>query len=108
MATVDARGPVSNRSAVRALGWAAGMRLEIRAVSGSVLVHPSEDGLFTLAKQGYMRLPAVARHWCALEVGEKVLLVAEPQRNTLVIHTMSTVESLVTGYHACLFGGEAS
>jgi hypothetical protein len=79
VATVDARGRVSDRSAVWALGWAAGLRLEIRAVSGSVLVRPSEYGLFTLTKQGYLRLPAVARHWCALRAGERVLLLAEPQ-----------------------------
>ncbi|MEU6268354.1 AbrB/MazE/SpoVT family DNA-binding domain-containing protein [Saccharopolyspora shandongensis] len=108
MATVDARGRVSDRSAVRALQWTAGLRLEIRAVSGSILVRPSQDGLFTLTRQSYVRLPAAARHWCALQAGEKVLLVAEPHDNTLLIHTMSTVEALVTEYHARLLGGEAS
>ncbi|PKW17620.1 hypothetical protein A8926_5606 [Saccharopolyspora spinosa] len=108
VATVDARGRVSDRSAVRALQWAAGLRLEIRAVSGSILVRPSQDGLFTLTRQGYVRLPAAARHWCTLQAREKVLLIAEPHDNTLLIHTMSTVETLVTEYHADLLGGAAS
>ncbi len=75
--SVDARGRVSDRAVVRRLGWQVGTRLQLRIVSGSVIIHARDDGLFTLTGQGYVRLPAPARHRCALHGGDKVLLAAD-------------------------------
>lgn len=105
--SVDARGRVSDRAVVRRLGWQIGTRLQLRIVSGSVIIHARDDGLFTLTGQGYVRLPAPARHRCALHGGDKVLLAAEPQQNTLVIHTMPTVAAAFRELHERLWTGDA-
>lgn len=105
--SLDARGRVSGRTVVRALGWQVGTRLHLRIVSGSVIIHAREDGLFTLTGQGHVRLPAPARHRCALHGGDKVLLAAEPQQDTLVIHTMPTVAAAFRDLHDRLWAGDA-
>ncbi len=108
VAAVDTRGRVSDRSVVQALGWREDQRLEMRAVPGSVVVRASDNGLFTLTSQGYLRLPAAARHWCALVPGERVLLASDRRQDAVIIHTMSTVWALVAEYHAALLGGATS
>lgn len=106
VASVDCRGRVSDRSVLRSLSWAAGQRLEIRAVEGSVMVACREDGVFSLTAQGYLRLPAAVRHWCALQPGQRVLLAAEPGHDALAVHTMPVIDALLTEPHARMFGGE--
>ncbi|MCA1191997.1 AbrB/MazE/SpoVT family DNA-binding domain-containing protein [Saccharopolyspora sp. 6V] len=91
---------------LRSLSWAAGQRLEIRAVEGSVMVACREDGVFSLTAQGYLRLPAAVRHWCALQPGQRVLLAAEPGHDALAVHTMPVIDALLTEPHARMFGGE--
>lgn len=108
VASVDARGRISDRAVVRSLGWPAGERLEIRAVGGSVLVARRDDGVFSLTSQGYVRLPATVRHWCALSPTDRVLVVAEPARDAVAIHTMPTLQDLLADPHARLFGGETA
>ena len=108
VASVDARGRISDRSVVRSLGWRAGQRLEIRAVAGSVLVARRDDGVFALTSQGYLRLPATVRHWCALSPGDRVLVVAEPARDAVAVHTMPILHALLADFHARMFGGETA
>ena len=108
VASVDARGRVSDRSVVRSLGWRAGQRLEIRAVGGSVLVARRDDGVFSLTTQAYLRLPATVRHWCGLSSGDRVLVAAEPARDAVAVHTMPTLQALLVDSHARMFGGETA
>ena len=108
VASVDARGRISDRSVVRSLGWRAGQRLQIRAVAGSVLVARRDDGVFSLTSQGYLRLPATVRHWCALSPGDRVLVVAEPARDAVAVHTMPTLHALLVDVHTRMFGGETA
>jgi hypothetical protein len=47
-----------------ALGWQPGTRLEIRESHGLVLVTASDHGVFSMTRQGHLRLPATVRRWC--------------------------------------------
>ncbi|MCP3803471.1 AbrB/MazE/SpoVT family DNA-binding domain-containing protein [Allokutzneria sp. A3M-2-11 16] len=40
-----------------------------------------------MTKQGHLRLPASVRHCCGLVPGDRVLLVADPDQNVLVVCT---------------------
>jgi hypothetical protein len=65
LATLDCNGRLAETTVVRALGWVLGTRLDIHKSSGLVLVVADLRGVFRLTGQGYVRLPATVRHWCA-------------------------------------------
>lgn len=64
MAAVDTKGRIADRQVMVALGWQPGTRLEIRESHGLVLVTASDHGVFSMTRQGHLRLPATVRRWC--------------------------------------------
>jgi bifunctional DNA-binding transcriptional regulator/antitoxin component of YhaV-PrlF toxin-antitoxin module len=106
IASVDSRGRIAEQSVVRALGWSAGQRLEIRVASGVIVVRADPAGVFVLARRCHVPIPAAVRRWCALESGQRVLLAVVPERRVLVIHTMAAVEEMLHARHAALLGGD--
>jgi hypothetical protein len=71
---------------LRALGWSAGHRLDIREAAGTLTVVPNPAGDHQVTGQGHLRIPAVMRHRCGLATGDRVLLVADPDRSQLAIY----------------------
>jgi bifunctional DNA-binding transcriptional regulator/antitoxin component of YhaV-PrlF toxin-antitoxin module len=108
LATIDCNGRVAETAMINALGWEPGTRLDIRENSGLVLVTASRQGVFSLAGQGYLRLPATVRHWCGLVPGDRVLLAAEPGQGRLVVHPPTALDAMITQFHASVLGGEAA
>jgi hypothetical protein len=80
LATIDCNGRLADTTVSRALGWAPHTRLDNHESGGLVLVVADGHGVFRLTGQGYVRLPAAVRHWCALLPGDRVLLAADPDR----------------------------
>jgi hypothetical protein len=108
LATIDCNGRVAETAVINALGWVPGTRLDIRETGGLVLVIASRHGAFSLAGQGYLRLPATVRHWCGLVPGDRVLLAAEPGQGRLVVHPPAALDAMITQFHASVLGGEAA
>jgi hypothetical protein len=108
LATIDCNGRVAETAVINALGWVPGTRLDIRENSGLVLVTASRHGVFSLAGQGYLRLPATVRHWCGLVPGDWVLLAADPADGLLVVHPPTALDAMITQFHASVLGGEAA
>lgn len=52
-------------------------------------------------------MPVAVRRWCAVRAGDRVLLVAAPDRGVLVVHTMAALDAMLGRYHAALAGGES-
>jgi hypothetical protein len=107
LATLDDRGRVADQLVTRALGWARGTPLDIRAVGGLVLVRADRDGLFAVTSRGYVRLAAVVRHRCHLAAGDRVLLAADPTQGLLVVHPPAVLDALVDQLHAAVLGADA-
>lgn len=106
LAAVDCHGRVADRVVLTALGWVSGTRVSIREDSGLIVVSADPHGVFALTRQGHLNLPAGVRRWCALVPGDRVLLAAEPDRATLVVHPPAALDAMVSRSHQAVFGGE--
>lgn len=108
MTTLDCRGRVANQAALRALGWTAGRRLQIRETHGLVIIHADPHGVFQVTSRGHLRLPANVRHCCGLATGERVLLAADPTQKQLVIYPPAALDTIIAERHTRLQGGETT
>ena len=106
LAAVDCHGRIGDRALPRALGWPVGTRLEIREDRGLIVVLADPRGVFRVTGPGYVQLPAVVRHWCALAAGDRVFLAADPLAGRLVVHPPAAVDAMVAAAHAAVWGGE--
>jgi hypothetical protein len=102
MGKIDQWGLISNRATIDALGWTTGDHLHIALVSGSVVAHRDPAGAFTMGAKPYLNLPATVRHRSGLSGGELVLLAADPNHDVLVVHPLTALDEMITGYHASL------
>ncbi len=89
-----------------ALRWGPGTRLDIREACGLLVVQATPGGVFVVTKQGHLRLPASVRHCCGLVPGDRVLLVADPGQEVLVVHPPASLDELLVARHAELVGGD--
>jgi hypothetical protein len=105
LAVVDCRGRVADRAVVMALGWVSGTRLNIRESRGLLVVRTDAHGVFSVTKQGYLRLPATVRHCCGLVPGDRVLLAADPRRDLLIVYPPAALDDLFAQRHAGLWDG---
>jgi hypothetical protein len=108
LVAVDNRGRIADREVYRALGWPPGARVDIREQAGLVLVVRDPQGVFSVDRRGHLRLPAAARRWCGIAVGDRVLLAAEPDRGVLVVHPAAALDAMVTEAYRALLGGAAA
>jgi hypothetical protein len=92
LAAVDDRGRVADRIVMRALGWQAGLRLAIAEAGGVLTVRADPHGTCAVTGQGYLRLPAVLRHRCALAAGDRVLLAADPAQSRLTVYPPAALD----------------
>lgn len=107
LATIDCDGRAANVTVIRALGWAADTRLNVRERGGLVLVTADRQGVFGLTPQGHLQLPATVRRWCGLATRDRVLLGAEPNDGLLVVYPPATLDEMITQVHAQALGGDA-
>lgn len=106
LAAVDCRGRVADRAVVMALGWVPGTRLNIRESGGLLVICTDTHGVFSVTKQGHLRLPASVRHCCGLVPGDRVLLAANPQGDLLIVYPPATLDDLFAQRHAGLGDGD--
>jgi hypothetical protein len=107
LATVDCRGRVADHTVLRALGWVAGTRLDMRESGGLILVTAHRQGVFSVTSQGHLRLSATVRHWCGLAAGDRVLLAGDPAEGLLVVHPPAALDAMTTQFHAGVLGGDS-
>lgn len=106
MAAVDCRGRVADRAVLTALSWTPGTRLDIREACGLLLISRDDHGVFTVTKQGHLRLPATVRHRCGPVPGDRVLLAADPERDLLIVHSPAALDDLLAQRHTEVLGGD--
>ncbi|WP_433869261.1 hypothetical protein [Saccharopolyspora sp. CA-218241] len=106
MGRVDASGRVLDREVLRALGWRPGQPLAMRAVPGSVVLWPDPLAVHGVSPRSCVVLPAAVRAGSGLRCGDRVLLVADPGREVLVVHALVVVEAALRPVHTGLVGGD--
>lgn len=95
MATVDHRGRVADRYVTAALGWHAGTRLNIREHDGLLVVTADPHGVFKPTKEGYLRLPADVRRVAGVSSGDRVLLTAHVDRQSVTVFPPVALDALL-------------
>ncbi|GAA0739650.1 hypothetical protein GCM10010199_63840 [Dactylosporangium roseum] len=93
--TVDARGRLADGSPARVLGWLPGQLLTIVITAGVVQLSTAQDSGVAVTKQGYLRLPSEIRHAVGLVQGDRVLAVARPALDTVMIYSMPVLAELL-------------
>ncbi|MEV0131366.1 AbrB/MazE/SpoVT family DNA-binding domain-containing protein [Dactylosporangium sp. NPDC050688] len=93
--TIDDSGRLADRSPVRLMGWKPGHRLDITVHAGVGRVRASNDGRLTVATRGYVRIPAVVRRLLGTAVGDRVLVMLQPEQELLLVYAMATVTSML-------------
>jgi hypothetical protein len=108
LSAVDDRGRVADRVIMRALGWSAGLRLDIREAAGVLTVFADSEGVYQVTSQGQLRLPAALRRRCGLNAGDRVLLAADPQRSRLAVYPPAALDILLPQQSTGTIGGESA
>ena len=105
LATIDYHGRIAGRVVTGAVGWSAGTRLSIREDGGLIILVADRHGVFALTRSGNLHLPVGVRRWCALVAGDRVLLVAEPAQDTVVVYPPAALDAMVRQFRDVTTGG---
>ncbi|WP_337821897.1 hypothetical protein [Amycolatopsis sp. A1MSW2902] len=95
IAVIDAGGRLQDLGAVAALGWRPGDRLLITLVKTSAVIRRRSDGAFVMPRKPYVGLPTAVRRACRTVLGSRLLLVAGPSQDVLVVHPEAAVQSML-------------
>lgn len=100
IACPDASGRLSTRRLLRILNWSPGDRIDHTVVQDAIIVNRSATGRAIIGVRGDPPLPATARALAGIDPDGQALLVAAPGHDTLVVHPLSIVATLLTEYYA--------
>jgi bifunctional DNA-binding transcriptional regulator/antitoxin component of YhaV-PrlF toxin-antitoxin module len=97
-ATIDQRGRVSDRSAIRKLDWNPGQPVTILHQDQLAILQPADDGRWAVGPTGYIHLPANIQHACGMAPGDRLLLVASLTHQRLVVYTTPLVAAAISQF----------
>lgn len=106
IALMDGGGRLQDRGAVAALGWSPGDRLLITLVRTSIVIRRRPDGVFVMPRKPYVALPAPVRKGCGAMAGSRLLLVADPVHEVLIVHPEAAVQAMLRTFHTSLAAPE--
>ena len=98
-AVVDRSGRVRDRTLLTALGWAEGTRLEIRMAPGTAVLCRSADGAFQIDSRDQVVLPAATRALLGIRPGQRVVLVAMPEADLLLVHPAAVAAAWIAAHY---------
>jgi hypothetical protein len=104
--TVDDRGRLADRSALRLLAWEPGSVLRFTVLHGAIMVSPAPDGIRSVTRQGHLRLPAPVRRACDISRGDRLLVLASRDQKLLVVYTASILDSVLLTHHQVHLDGK--
>jgi hypothetical protein len=100
MAAVDHSGRVRDTVVFGVLGWEPGGRTEVGVRAEVLLMRRVQQGGAVIDARGRVFLPVAARAQLGIAVGERLLVVAVPDRDLLIVHRLSVVTALLAGHYA--------
>jgi hypothetical protein len=95
MSALDLGGRIADRVAIEALGWTPGTRLHLDAARTHLTLRAATDGTLAVSDHRYLCVPAATRHRLGLQPGDRVLLAAHPQRQTLIVYPPAALDELL-------------
>ncbi|WUA11700.1 hypothetical protein OG225_19805 [Nocardia sp. NBC_01377] len=97
--TVDIRGRLGERSAIKVLHWEPGQPLTLSAEPGRVVVVAEPTGRWTIGASGYLSLPARLRRESHIGLTDRVLLLAAPDNDVLAVYSTAYVADALACRH---------
>jgi redox-sensitive bicupin YhaK (pirin superfamily) len=98
VAAVDGSGRVRERVLLAALGWGRGERLEVRVMENALVFSPGVNGSVEVDGRDQVALPSSCRAMLRISPGQRVVLVALPDVNLLLVHPVQVVTAWI-GHH---------
>jgi hypothetical protein len=95
MSVLDRGGRMADRAAIEALAWTSGTKLHLDAARTHVTLRAAIDGALVVKDHRYLWLPAAVRHRLDLRPGDRVLLAAQPERQTLIVYPPAALDELL-------------
>ena len=95
---LDASGRIADRAVTSALGWRGGDRLTLTADAGVVIARRDPGGMVTVPRRSYVAIPAALRRRCGLEPGDRVLLAAVPEQDTLAAYSFAVADQAIRAH----------
>jgi hypothetical protein len=105
MSAVDRGGRIADRTVIDALSWAPGTRLRVDAARTHLMLRAAIDGGLAVKDHWYLWLPAATRQRLGLWPGDRVLLAAQPERQTLVVYPPAALDELLPHGRSASEGG---
>ncbi|WP_148281988.1 hypothetical protein [Amycolatopsis mediterranei] len=96
---VDSSGRLSARRLLLALNWKVGDQLALQTSDGIIVLRPATRSVSRVTKQCSVVLPAAARFRSGIHGGDGVLLAAAVEHDTLVVHSFSVLDQMMSRYH---------
>jgi hypothetical protein len=92
---LDSSGRFSSSRLLAALAWTPGHRVDLRIGVDAVLIGSRRDGRQVVGRRGELTLPASARTLAGLDAQSRVVLVAVPTADLLVVHPPALITRLL-------------
>jgi hypothetical protein len=99
VASLDASGRFCSRTLLAALAWSPGHRVDLRIGVDAVVIGSRADGRQAVGSRGELTLPASARMLAGLAVEARVVLVAVPTQELLIVHPPALIARLLAGHY---------
>lgn len=97
---VDASGRVAAREIIGALDWQPGNEVEVVIANRAIVMRARPGGLVTVPARPCVVIPVTARRHRGIHPGDRVLLAAAPEQGIVIVHTLSDLDEMLTGYHS--------
>jgi bifunctional DNA-binding transcriptional regulator/antitoxin component of YhaV-PrlF toxin-antitoxin module len=95
--TTDRAGRLADRSLVRSLGWARHTLVRFDVRGDVTVVVPDASSTSSITTQGHLRLPLAVRRRSRIGAGTRVLVVAWPENDSLVLCTPDVIHEMLLG-----------
>jgi hypothetical protein len=106
MSVLDRGGRIADRTVIDALAWTPGTRLHLDASRTNLTLRAATDGTSTVKAHRYLWLPAPTRQRLGLRPGDRVLLAAQPERQTLIVYPPAALDELLSHARPASPGGD--
>ncbi|KZM75466.1 hypothetical protein AWN90_18980 [Nocardia terpenica] len=99
VAVICCHGQVGDRAAVKRLGWLPEQPISLTVAGRTAVAFEHSDGGFRVDHDGHLRLPAVIRHRCGIEPGDRLLIAASVPGRLLLIYPLVVIDQALSTLH---------
>lgn len=106
IAAVNASGRVREQQLIlKTLGWRAGDRTSSHVIADGIVIRREHDGHQLIDPRNQLLIPAGLRTLYRIGAGDRIVLVAIPEQEVLIVHPTAFVAGLLAEHYASLPAG---